>query len=241
MRLKAILFDVDGTIAETEEAHRLAFNRAFAEAGRSWRWTVDDYRELLRVTGGRERIRHFVDTIRETASDAFIADVHGRKNLFYAELVEEGAAELRPGIARLIGEARRAGVRIAIATTTSRTNLAALLDCHFGMASLAWFDVVVTGEDVSRKKPDPEVYELALEALGLEADACIAIEDSRNGMLAAVACGIPVLVTPSLYTMAEPFDGAAAIRLSLDEPTPPLDLEALDRLAVEAQPFAAAS
>lgn len=241
MRLKAILFDVDGTIAETEEAHRTAFNRAFAEAGRDWHWSVDDYRELLKVTGGKERIAHFAATIGDAAPDDFIARAHARKNAIYAELVEEGAAALRPGIDRLIGEARDKNVRTAIATTTSRTNLTALLDRHFGVDSVASFDAVVTGEDVARKKPDPEVYALALAALNFDPQDCIAIEDSRNGVLAAVACGIPVLATPSLYTMHERFDGAVGVRSSLDQPFPPIDIAALDRMVAAFSPLAAAS
>lgn len=239
MRLKAILFDVDGTIAETEEAHRRAFNQAFAEAGKDWCWSVNDYRELLKVTGGKERIRHFVKTIGETASDEFVAKVHGRKNAVYAELVESGEAALRPGIARLIAEARGAGIQVAIATTTSRENLMALLDRHFGNGALASFDAVVTGEDVSRKKPDPEVYILALGALGVAADACVAIEDSRNGLLAADACGIPVLVTPSLYTSHEQFDGATLILADLE--SPPVDIDALHRLVAETSSVSVAS
>lgn len=230
MRLRAIIFDVDGTIAETEEAHRTAFNRAFSEAGRDWHWGVDDYRELLKVTGGKERIRHFVGTIGDTVSDNFIADVHTHKNEIYAELVEKGAVALRPGIARLIDEARSNNIRTAIATTTSRSNLTALLNRHFGPGSTIMFDAVVTGEDVLHKKPDPEVYSVALKTLNLDPQDCIAIEDSQNGMLAALACKIPVLVTPSLYTTDERFDGAALVRLNLDEPAPTIDIEVLNEL-----------
>ncbi len=241
MRLKAIIFDVDGTLAETEEAHRTAFNRVFAEAGREWKWSVDDYRELLKVTGGKERIRHFLKLIGETATDQFIADVHARKNEIYAALVASGTVALRPGIARLIGEARSCKMRAAIATTTSRANLVALLDCQFGTGSIADFDAVVTGEDVAHKKPDPEVYTRTLLALGLPPEACVAIEDSRNGLLAAAACGIAVLATPSLYTLHEQFGGAAGVRADLDHPFPPIDVAALNTLLVSHQPLVAAS
>lgn len=241
MRLKAILFDVDGTIAETEEAHRTAFNHAFAEAGREWHWTVDDYRDLLKVTGGKERIRHFVNTIGERVSDDFIAEVHASKNEIYAQLVEDGAVALRPGIVRLMQEGRAKNIRIAIATTTSRANLAALLDRHFGVGSVASFDAAIVGEDVTRKKPDPEVYRRALKALDLDPQDCVAIEDSRNGLLSAAACGIAVLVTPSLYTSHEHFVGAAAVRASLDEPFPQIDVAALDNLVTTFRPLAAAS
>jgi HAD superfamily hydrolase (TIGR01509 family) len=240
MRLKAIIFDVDGTIAETEEAHRIAFNQAFAEMDREWHWNADDYSDLLKVTGGRERIRQYLGTIAKSESDEFIAQLHERKNAIYAQLVKSGSAALRPGISRLIGEARSADIRTAIATTTSRANLVALLDCHFGSGAIAGFDAVVTGEDVARKKPDPEAYMRALAALCLPPEACIAIEDSRNGLLAATACGISVLVTPSLYTSHEQFDGAAGVRADLEYPFPPIDLAALDMLLSISQPLMAA-
>lgn len=229
MKLSAIIFDVDGTIAETEEAHRTAFNRAFTEAGRDWYWSADDYRELLRVTGGQERIRRFLLDIGEPQSDRFVADVHRRKNEIYTELVKSGEVTLRPGIKRLLAEALDHNIRAAIATTTSRANLIALLDCHFGTDSIATFDAVLTGEDVSRKKPDPEVYELTLAALDVTPQDCIAIEDSLNGILAATACGIPVLATPSLYTLHERFDGATSVCANLDEPVV-IDVAALDAL-----------
>lgn len=230
MRLKAVIFDVDGTLAETEEAHRTAFNQAFVEAGRDWHWSADDYRDLLNVTGGRERIQHFLGLINEQETDQFVADVHARKNAIYAGLVESGAVALRPGILRVISEVRRNNIQTAIATTTSRTNLTALLHCHFGAGAIAGFHVVVTGEDVADKKPDPEAYKRTLLALGLLPDQCIAIEDSRNGLLAAAACGIAVLVTPSLYTAHEQFGEAAAVRADLDHPHPPIDVAGLDAL-----------
>ena len=239
MKLKAIIFDVDGTIAETEEVHRVAFNRAFGKAGHNWLWSIEDYRKLLKITGGRERIRHFVDSIGADVTNAQIAEMHGTKNAIYAELVQHGAAVLRPGIARLIAEARDAGVRMAIATTTSRTNLMALFEQHFGANWPEWFDAVITGEDVVRKKPDPQVYSLALEALGLEAGSCIAIEDSYNGLIAASTCEIPVLVTPSRYTSHEHFEGAAMLCASLDDPAY-IDVAALDGLLSSLQPVAAA-
>jgi HAD superfamily hydrolase (TIGR01509 family) len=239
MKLKAIIFDVDGTLAETEEAHRTAFNQAFAEARRDWHWSVNDYRELLKVTGGRERLRHFLASIGATESDMFVADVHARKNAIYANLVKGGAVELRPGIARLIDEARNAGIRTAISTTTSKDNLLALLDCHFGTGAISGFDAIVTGEDVIRKKPDPEAYARTLDALDLPQQACIAIEDSRNGLLAAMACGITTLVTPSLYTSHETFGGAVGVRPDLDAPYPPIDVAALDMLLSASRPVVA--
>lgn len=223
---KAIIFDVDGTIADTEEAHRRAFNQAFAEAGKDWVWDREEYRRLLKVTGGRERIGHFLDSLGAPAPSEQIEALHRRKNALYSAQVEAGAVALRPGVARLIDEARAAGVRLAIATTTSRSNLSALLARCLPDVR---FDALVVGEDVRAKKPDPEVYGMTLAALGLSASACVAIEDSRNGLDAALACGIPTLVTPSMYTDHERFDGAAMVRPSLDGP-PPVHLAELERL-----------
>ncbi len=229
MKLNAILFDVDGTLAETEEAHRGAFNQAFAEAGRDWHWSKDDYRELLQVAGGRERLRAFLDSIGEPLPDEDLATLHRRKNVLYARAVTDGAVVARPGVSRLIAAARGAGVRLGIATTTSRANLAALVECLFGSEAMTWFDPVVTAEDVTAKKPDPQVYAIALERLGLPPSDCVAIEDSRNGLEAAMACGIPVVVTRSFYFSRENFAGAALVRDSL-EGLPLVDLATLDGL-----------
>ncbi|QXQ05960.1 HAD-IA family hydrolase [Sphingosinicellaceae bacterium] len=216
MGLRALIFDVDGTLAETEEAHRAAFNQTFAEAGRDWYWSVDAYRDLLRVTGGQQRIAHFLTTIGETATPAEIATLHARKNALYADLVASGEVALRPGVARLIGEARAAGVKLGIATTTSRSNLDALLVQLLAPDAATWFDAIVAGEDVRIKKPDPEVYALTLAALGVAADEAVAIEDSRNGLVAAAACGIRTIVTPSLYSRGEDFSGAWLVCGDLD-------------------------
>jgi HAD superfamily hydrolase (TIGR01509 family) len=227
VKLKAVLFDVDGTIAETEEVHRIAFNRAFEIAGREWYWSEDDYRALLKTTGGRERIRRFVDGIGAKVSNDEIVAMHHTKNRLYGELIEKGAAIIRPGIARLIAEANSIGIQMAIATTTSRANIESLFNQHFDKNWPKWFDVIIAGEDVALKKPDPEVYRLALEALGLEAEVSIAIEDSHNGLVAASALGIAVVVTPSCYTSHEQFDGAAITCASLDDPVP-VDISMLD-------------
>jgi HAD superfamily hydrolase (TIGR01509 family) len=215
--LRAIIFDVDGTLAETEEAHRTAFNRAFAEAGKPWSWSEDDYRALLTTTGGKERIARYLDECGLAPDPALAAALHVRKNAIYAELVADGAVTPRPGVQRLIEEARRHDVALAIATTTSATNLAALLDHVLGRGTTGWFAVIITGEMVAVKKPDPEAYELALIDLDLPASACVAIEDSRNGLDAAHGAGIATLVTPSHYTRHEDFSGAALVRRDLDD------------------------
>ena len=208
--LKALIFDVDGTLAETEELHRIAFNRAFAEAGIAWDWTVDVYRQLLLVTGGKERIRAFMDQSGHS-EDVDIPALHVRKTEIYRELVE-GSLELRPGVRCLIDGARRKGLRLAIATTTSRSNVDALLETTLGGGSAAWFDAICCGDEVQAKKPDPAIYLLALEQLGLPATSCLAIEDSDAGLQAALSAGIPnVVVTPSIFTSHHSFEGATIV------------------------------
>lgn len=227
MPLRALIFDVDGTLAETEEAHRAAFNQAFSDLGRDWHWTVDTYRALLDVTGGQQRIRQFLKTIDGTEKCGEIAAIHARKNALYAAMVAGGAVALRPGVARLIDEARAAGLRLAVATTTSRANFDQLLAHVLAPAAASFFDVVVAGEDVAVKKPHPEVYRRVLAALQLPAADCVAFEDSHNGLMAATACAIPTVVTPSFYTAHQDFPGAALVSADLDRPVA-IDLAALN-------------
>ncbi len=215
--LRALIFDVDGTLAETEEGHREAFNAVFADYGLPWVWDRELYRELLRVTGGKERILHYARTrdperLAETA--ARMAAVHEAKNARYAQWVRASGGALRPGVRRLIEEARASGLRLAIATTTSRANVEALLGAAFGGNVV--FDVMVCGEDVHRKKPDPEVYAVALRRLELPAEACLAFEDSRNGLLAARAAGLRTVLTPSAYSAGEDVSEAWVVARDLD-------------------------
>jgi HAD superfamily hydrolase (TIGR01509 family) len=212
--IKALIFDVDGTLAETEEGHRRAFNAAFAEAGLDWAWDVDLYRELYRVTGGKERMRRYAEMrgiSLEEISEEDIARLHVRKNAHYAELVRAGHCPLRPGVERLIRTSRARGLRLAVCTTTSRVNIAELVEATLRPEGLGMFEVVVAGEDVQAKKPAPDAYLRVLEALALRPDECLAIEDSHNGLLAAKAAGLATVVTPSLYTRHETFDGAATV------------------------------
>ncbi|HEY3353638.1 MAG TPA: HAD-IA family hydrolase [Polyangia bacterium] len=208
MTLAALIFDVDGTLAETEESHRQAFNGAFAAAGLDWRWDQALYRELLQVAGGVERMRHFAATHRERRQlgEPELRAIHREKT---ARFVARAAHHRpRPGVARLVAEARAAGLRLAIATTTARANVAALLTACGGEA---WFDVIATAEDAARKKPDPAIYAVALGRLGLPAAGCLAFEDTRNGLAAARAAGVPVAITFSQYGERDGFDGAVAV------------------------------
>lgn len=208
---RAILFDVDGTLAETEESHRTAFNRAFAAGGLDWHWDQELYGRLLQVTGGIERMRHFAGA---QADDLDLPAIHAFKSACYREMVQSGSVQLRPGVADLVDEARVRGIRLGIATTTSRANVQALIVSVFGAAALDWFEVMACAENVADKKPDPAVYCVALEALGLASGDVLAIEDSVNGLDAAIGAGIACLLTPSLYCRA---DGGGRALLVLDD------------------------
>ena len=214
--LKALVFDVDGTLAETEELHRRAFNKAFASAGLDWYWSRGRYADLLKVTGGKERIAHFLKTDSPPGADNWldankIASLHAAKTRCYGDLMASGAISLRPGIAALINEALAKGLRLAIATTTTRANVEALFAATLGDHMLARFDAVCCAEDAATKKPAPDIYFSALSRLGLKADRCLALEDSANGVRSAVAAGLRVVVTPALYTRDDDFTGALVV------------------------------
>jgi HAD superfamily hydrolase (TIGR01509 family) len=224
--LEALLFDVDGTLADTEETHRAAFNAAFAGAGLEWRWDERLYKDLLRVTGGRERIRyyfqHHAPSYRHTGDlEAFIADLHRDKTRRYVQMLARGAVPLRPGVERLIQEARAEGLRLAITTTTTPDNVNSLLAHSFSTNAAPWFAVVAAADAAAGKKPAPDVYHYALERLGLPAESCLAIEDSANGLIAAKGAGVEVLITVNAYTRDQDFSGAAAVLDGLGDPGSP--------------------
>lgn len=212
-RAGVLIFDVDGTLAETEEVHRQAFNDAFAQAGIDWRWGRTIYKELLRTAGGKERMRAF-DRLRGAApmlSDSDIAELHRIKTDRYVERIADGGCPLRPGVQALLAAAKSRGQRLAIATTTSRANVEALLSAALGEGWAAGFAAIVAGEDAPNKKPAPDVYHEVLARLGVSAPDCLAIEDSRNGLVAASMAGIPVVITRSVYFSDEDFSGALRV------------------------------
>ena len=234
--LRALLFDVDGTLAETEEVHRQSFNAAFAQAGLDWAWSVDMYRALLAVTGGKERIRHYLDTYRpefQRPADltGFIAGLHQAKTRIYTETVAAGGVPLRPGVRRLLDEARAAGMRMAIATTTTPDNVTALLKASVAPDAESWFEVIAAGSMVPNKKPAPDIYFYALEHMGLGPQDCLAFEDSENGLIAARAAGLKTVVTVSDYTQGHDFSGAAILLDNLGEPQRPCQVQGGDAAA----------
>lgn len=227
MPLRALIFDVDGTLAQTEsEGHRLAFNQAFREAGLDWHWDVARYGELLAVTGGKERMladlrqRDPAWAARWTAGE-LIAHLHRRKNEIYAGLLSEGRIGLRPGVERLLREARAAGLRLAIASTTSPENVFALLRTTLGPLGPRLFEVIGAGDIVPHKKPAADIYLWVLRRLHLAAEQCLAIEDSAPGLQAALGAGLPTVITTSEYTEGQSVDGALAVLDGLGMPGAP--------------------
>lgn len=211
---QALIFDVDGTLAETErDGHRPAFNAAFRDCGLAWHWDEQRYGALLAITGGKERIRHYATHHAPAIAarpdfDALVGQVHRIKTAHYLRLVDQGQLPLRPGIARLINEARQAGLRLAIATTTTPANVDALLRANLGPDAPGWFDVIGAGDIVPAKKPAPDIYQWVLDRLALPPSACLAIEDSEIGLKSALTAGLRCVVTVSEYTRGQDFRGA---------------------------------
>ncbi|MFO7594365.1 MAG: HAD family hydrolase [Pseudomonadota bacterium] len=225
--LKALLFDVDGTLADTErDGHRVAFNRAFAEAGLDWEWSEELYGKLLAVTGGKERIRYYLDNFntgfqRPAELDEFIAGLHKAKTRHYVEMLGNGMIPLRPGVKRLISEAREAGMRLAVATTTTPENVSALLKNAMDPDAMSWFEVIAAGDVVPAKKPAPDIYTYAMEKMGLTPAECIAFEDSHNGILASRGADLKTIIAVNGYTRNEDFSGAEIVLDHWGEPDQP--------------------
>lgn len=227
MTIQAFIFDVDGTLADTEECHRQAFNHAFAEADLDWHWSPVDYRQLLKTTGGKERMAAHLRTLGLPADEerrvmALIPSLHAAKTRHYTALVQAGQVPLRPGVARLLAEAREAGLRLAIATTTSAVNIQALLQAALGHGGPGLFDAIACGDQVARKKPAPDVYQLALSRLGLGPQQAVALEDSANGLRAARAAGLWTVVTPCFWTLDDDLADAQLVLPHLGDPAQPL-------------------
>jgi HAD superfamily hydrolase (TIGR01509 family) len=222
MSIEALVFDVDGTLADTEEVHRRAFNLAFEELGLDWRWEQHEYKALLAVTGGKERLKAYFDGLALAASEKKrlherVPELHAAKTRHYTEIARQGGLALRPGVARLLDEALGAGLRLAIASTTTAVNIDALLLATLGTGGLSMFDVIACGDQVRAKKPAPDIYRLALDTMGVAPERAIAVEDSSNGLRSALGAGLWTLVTPTFWTEGSDFSGAGLVLPDLAE------------------------
>jgi HAD superfamily hydrolase (TIGR01509 family) len=216
MTIQAIIFDVDGTLADTEDAHRIAFNKAFAENNLPWNWDVALYDKLLKVTGGKERIKHYVESYlpdfqKPADYDGFVKKLHVQKTGHYTAMLRDGLIPLRPGIKQLIADAHKAGIKLAISTTTSPENVSALLEVGLGKDWQKYFSSVGCGDIVPHKKPAPDIYNWVLAELKLAPQDCIALEDSNNGLRSARAAGIKTYITTNPYTHRQDFAEAAGV------------------------------
>lgn len=219
--LQALIFDVDGTLANTEACHLAAFNQAFAEEGLDWNWSVEQYTELLQISGGKERMLHYWKSVQPDLVDvgAGVRDtidrLHLLKTAHYEQAVQAGKVQLRDGVLDLIHQAHQAGLKLAIATTTSPVNIAALLRKAMGEDWADYFEVIEDASTAPNKKPHPQVYQQTLQRLNLPAQHCVAFEDSQNGLQAALATHLPTIITPNNFTQHHDFTGALHIAPSL--------------------------
>ncbi len=248
MKLKGIILDVDGTLADTEEIHRQAFNLTFEEYKLDWHWSVDNYRELLHISGGKERFRKCLNEDKELKDKVkdpadFIQDLHRRKSENYRSLLASDHIQLRPGVQRLLDEAKNRNIRLGVATCSSTANLRTLINSTLNIEPEEIFSTIITCDIVADKKPSPIAYQCALSSLGLTADSCIAIEDTYNGNRAALNAELKTIITTHQYTKNDDFTGASLVVNQLGEPGNPftitegdnfnkeyVDIELLDKI-----------
>lgn len=235
--MQALIFDCDGVLVDTErDGHRVAFNRAFAQMGYPIEWSVALYGELLSISGGKERMRHYFDQFGwpEGVSDRdhLILDLHGLKTDLFMQIIEAGELALRPGVARLVDEAiADGGILLAICSTSNERSVRTIAERLLGPERRACFCQILAGDVVSEKKPDPEIYLLAVERLSVAPEACVVIEDTRNGLLAAKAAGMNCVITTNGYTQDEDFTEADHVVSELgDSPHVQVNLAMLKQL-----------
>jgi HAD superfamily hydrolase (TIGR01509 family) len=227
--LEALIFDLDGTMADTEEVHRQAFNAAFLEHGLFWDWRRHEYTELLKISGGHERVAAYIESLRLPEDEKaklreLVGPIHRTKTRIYNELITEERVPLRTGVARLVREARAAGKQLAIASTTTAANVRQLITGALGEEMYYWFKAIVCADHVGHKKPSPDIYQLVLAELALSASECVAFEDSASGVRAARAAGLFTIVTPTLWTRQQDLTAADLFLHDLGDPGAPLDL-----------------
>lgn len=226
--LRALLFDLDGTLVDSEELHRQSFNQAFLKFGLGWSWSPEVYAGLLNVSGGVDRISVHIDRLPMPPAEAdrlraLIPGLHREKTRLYGEFVAAGGGRVRPGIARLFAEARADGIKIGIAATSAITNVQTMLGAVFDAEARKAIGAVAGADLVERKKPAPDIYRLLMSMLWVAAEQCVALEDSSNGLAAAKAAGLVTIVTPSRWTRAQDFTAADLLLERLGDPEDPLD------------------
>ena len=222
-QLQALIFDCDGVLVDTErDGHRVAFNQAFAKKGLDIEWDVQLYGDLLEVAGGKERMRHYFNTHQWPANitdkDIYIKDLHKLKTDCFMQIIESCQLPLRPGVARLVDEAIADGISLVVCSTSNERAVTLVVERLLGAERRAHFTAIFAGDVVSRKKPDPEIYNLAARQLNLEPAQCVVVEDSRNGFLAAQAAGMHCIVTTNGYTEHEDFSQADLVVSELGDP-----------------------
>ncbi len=222
--MKALIFDCDGVLADTErDGHRVAFNNAFKAGGCSIEWDVELYGKLLEISGGKERMKHYFDQYGwppETEDkDALLKELHKLKTDFFMDIIESGRLPLRPGVARIVDEAIAANITLAVCSTSHERAVNLVVERLLGPRRKNHFAAILAGDVVSKKKPDPEIYNLVSKVLGLKPTECVVVEDSRNGLLAAKNAGMHCVVTTNGYTKDEDFTEADLVVSELgDEP-----------------------
>src|SRR5262245_30571517 len=233
--LQAMLFDVDGTLIDTEELHRQAFNLTFLELRLGWEWDVKLYAQLLSVSGGVDRIARYIDLIdlpagEKTRLRRVIPQIHRMKTKAYGRLIGSNSAKLRPGVARLIDEGLRKGHRIGLAASSASENVQTIVSTALGFEAFSAIEAIVCADEVSRKKPAPDIYELLLTQLRAPAVSSVAFEDSANGVAAAKTAGLYTVATPTRWTKSQSFDEADLVLPSLGDPNEPLEPAAAERM-----------
>ncbi|MEY2608230.1 MAG: hypothetical protein QOH31_6084 [Verrucomicrobiota bacterium] len=221
--MEALIFDCDGVLVDTErDGHRVAFNRAFAALGLPFEWSIEEYGELLKIAGGKERMRSYFDKnrwpVEAVDRDVLIKRLHQLKTDYFIQLIESGELPVRSGINRIVDEAYSAGIRLAVCSTSNERAVIGVVKRLLGLERYAKFAGIFAGDVVSQKKPDPAIYQLAVQRLQLDPTLCLVIEDSHNGLVAANRAGIRCVITTSTYTIAEDFDHAVAVYPELGDP-----------------------
>ena len=236
--LNALIFDVDGTLADTESVHLAAFNHAFAQEGLDWHWDVPLYTRLLEVSGGKERLLHYWRMVQPGLKEVdggavrdTVARLHEIKTATYEQAISAGAVALRPGVLTLMQAALNQGLQLAIATTTSPVNIAALLRTAIGPDWRSHFLAIGDASNAPLKKPHPQVYLKVLADMRLDPAQCVAFEDSANGLQSATAAGLATVITPTSYTAQHDFGAALRVLPDLSQ----LDLGQLRQWLSERQ------